>query len=181
MRWWTAIGGTIVAALLGIVIVRPVLQTPDVRSVDEKVLREYAGVYQWAPNAFVYLQMWNELTWTNQLVAFDESGEIRTWYPTNQDRFFAGPGAAVAASIESRIEFQRGDTVITALTWQRKGAPPRIARRLEIERHEEVRFPSGDIQLTGTLIGPNTGEKHPAIQPQRTQRVSVSSVAGYTL
>jgi hypothetical protein len=50
-------------------------QVPAVRSVDEKILREYAGAYQWEPNAWVYLQMWSEFTGKNQLVAFDESGE----------------------------------------------------------------------------------------------------------
>ena len=39
----------------------------------------------------------------------------------------------------------------------------RTARRVEIEKREDVRFPSGDVQLTGTLIGPATGGKHPAI------------------
>ena len=121
-------------------------------------------MYQWGPDAFLYLQIWNESTGTNQLVAFDESGDIRTLYPTAHDRFFAGPGMAVATSIESRVEFQRGaGGTITALTWQRDGAPPRTARRAAIERHEDVRFPSGDLRMAGTLISPATGGKHPAI------------------
>jgi hypothetical protein len=154
----------VATALLGAVIARSALQTPAVRSVDEKILREYVGVYQWEPNAFVYLQMWNEFAGTNQLVAFDESGEVRTLYPTDRDRFFAGPGAAVSAAIESRIEFQRDGTgKITALTWRRDGAATRIARHVEIEKREDVRFSSGDIQLAGTLISPNTDGKHPAI------------------
>ena len=62
MRSWTAIGAT-VTALLGVVIARSALQTPAVRSVDEKILREYAGAYQWDRNAFVYLQMWSEMHW----------------------------------------------------------------------------------------------------------------------
>jgi pimeloyl-ACP methyl ester carboxylesterase len=164
MRSWTAIGATVATVLLGMVIARSALQTPAVRSFEEKALREYVGVYQWEPNAFVYLQMWNEFTGTNQLVAFDEFGEVRTLYPTDHDRFFAGPGAAVPASIESRVEFHRDPTgKITSLTWQREGASLRNARRVEIERHENVRFASGDIQLAGTLITPITGEKHPAI------------------
>jgi pimeloyl-ACP methyl ester carboxylesterase len=135
-----------------------------VRSVDEKVLREYAGVYQWEPNAFVYLQVWNEFTGTNQLVAFDESGELRALYPTDRDRFFAGPGVAVPGSIESRVEFQRDPTgKITSLTWQRAGAPPRIARHVEIEKHEDVRFSNGGIHLAGTLTSPIAGGRHPAI------------------
>lgn len=142
-------------------------QAPAVRSGDEKHLREYTGVYRWEPNAFVYLQLWNEFSGfakPSQLVAFDESGEVRTLYPTNPDKFFAGPGAAVSTAIESRIEFQRDRTgKITSLTWQRGGAPLRVARRVEIEKHEDVRFSSGDIQLAGTLIGPTTRGKHAAI------------------
>jgi uncharacterized protein len=164
MRSWKTFGAaTLGVVLVGAVIARSALQTPAIRSVDEKVLREYAGVYQWEPNAFAYLQMWNEFT-TNRLVAFDESGDVRTLYPTDHDRFFAGPGAAVPASIESRVEFQRdANGKITSLTWHRDGVPPRIARRVEIERHEDVRFPSGGIHLAGTLISPIGGGKRPAI------------------
>jgi pimeloyl-ACP methyl ester carboxylesterase len=166
MRAWRAIGATVATALIGVVSARSVLQTPAVRSVDEKVLREYSGVYQWGPNAFLYLQMWEEFSGFGKpkLVAFDESGEARTLYPTDRDQFFAGPGVAVPASIESRIEVQRDGTGrVTSLTWQRAGAAPRIARRVEIEKHEGVRFSNGDVQLTGTLISPADGGKHPAI------------------
>jgi hypothetical protein len=163
MRSRTAIGATVVTAVVGAVFARSALQTPAVRSVDERVLREYAGVYQWDQNAFVYLQMWSEFT-TNQLGAFDESGELRALYPTDPDVFSSGPGAAVSSPIESRIEFQRdGAGRISALTWRREGAPPRIARRVDIEKQEDVRFPSGEIQLAGTLISPIIGGKHPAI------------------
>ena len=134
---------------------------------DEKVLREYTGVYRWEPNVFVYLQMWNEFTGFDkpgELVAFDESGEVRTLYPTGRDQFFAGPGMAVSASIESRIEFQRdGIGKITSLTWHGDEAAPRTARRVEIEKREDIRFSNGGVQLTGTLISPTTGGKHPAI------------------
>jgi hypothetical protein len=34
---------------------------------------------------------------------------------------------------------------------------------VEIEKREDVRFASGNLQLTGTLISPATGGKHPAI------------------
>ena len=163
MRSWTAMVATV---LLVVANARPAPQSPAVRPVDEKVLREYAGVYRWDPNAFVYLQMWEEFSGFGKptLVALDESGEARTLYPTGRDQFFAGPGVAVPASIESRIEFTRDGTGrISSLTWQREGAPSRIARRVEIEKHEDVRFSSGDLQLAGTLIRPATGKTHPAV------------------
>src|SRR5438552_15312827 len=150
---WTAIGATVATALLGGSVAPPAFQAPAVRSVDEKVLREYAGVYQWAPNAFAYLQLWNEFTGTNQLVAFDESGEVRTLYPTDRDRFFAGPGAAISTAIESRIDFQRDRSGrIRSLTWRRDGAAPRLARRVACEKSEEVRLTNGDIHLAAPLI-----------------------------
>jgi len=132
--------------------------------VDEKILRRYAGVYQWEPNDFVYIQMWSEFTGKNQLVAFDESGEVRTLYLMDSDRFFAGPGAAVPTAMESRIDFQRnGQAKLISLTWRKGDASPRTARRVEIEKREDVGFSSGGVRLAGTLISPKTAGRHPAI------------------
>jgi pimeloyl-ACP methyl ester carboxylesterase len=132
--------------------------------VEEKILRGYAGVYQWEPNDFVYIQMWSEFTGKNQLVAFDESGEVRTLYPMDGDRFFAGPGAAVPTEMESRIDFQRNSHgELISLTWRKGDASPRTARRVEIEKREDVAFSSGGLRLVGTLISPTTAGRHPAI------------------
>jgi uncharacterized protein len=160
-------GPMVVIALFGVLFAGSGLQTPPVRSVDETVLREYTGVYQWEPNAFVYLQLWKEFSGfdkPSELVAFDESGDVRVLYPRDRDQFFAGSGAAVPTSLESRIEFQRDGTGrILSLTWQRDGAASRSARRVEVEKREEVRFSNGGVQLSGTLISPPSGGKHPAI------------------
>jgi pimeloyl-ACP methyl ester carboxylesterase len=143
------------------------LQTPTILPLDERVLSEFTGVYQWAPNAFVYLQLWDELSGFGKprlLVAFDESGEVRVLYPSERDHFFAGPGAAVPTSIQSRIEFQRnGSGKITSLKWQREDRPVRTAQRVDIEEREDVQFSNGDVRLAGTLISPIAGAKHPAI------------------
>ena len=100
-----AVVPTVGAVLLGGIVALWTPQTPAVRPVDERVLREYAGVYQWQQNSFLYLQIWSEFSGKNQLVAFDESGEVRTLFPTDDGRFFAGPGAAVTTAVESRVEF----------------------------------------------------------------------------
>jgi uncharacterized protein len=151
------------AALTCGAIVWSMRQGPAVVTVDEQTLREYAGVYQWSESGFTYLQLWNELSGSNQLVAFDESGDVRTLYPTGTDAFFAGPGAAVPSSIESRLSFQREGGRIASLTWQRDGAPARIAKRVDVERHADVVFSNGAVRLAGTLISPVTGDKHPAV------------------
>jgi pimeloyl-ACP methyl ester carboxylesterase len=139
-------------------------QTPTVRTVAEKALREYAGVYQWGRDAFLYLQLWSELTGTNQLVALDESGDVRALYSTGPDQFFAGPGAAIPTTIESSIRFQRDSAGrIISLTWRRGSGPQRLARRVEIEKHEDVHFSNGAVRLAGTLMTPSTQGKYPVI------------------
>ena len=151
----------IVAALLGTV---PTAQPPA--GLGESVLTEYAGAYQWQGNAFLYLQLWDEFSGFGKprhLVAFDESGDVRVLYPADRDRFFTGPGAAVSSSVESRIAFQRDAAgTIVSLTWQRGNEPERSARRA-IEKREDVRFRSGEVQLAGTLYRPAADGRYPAV------------------
>lgn len=142
-------------------------QTPAIVTLPEDALREYAGVYRWQPDAFVYLQLWDEFNGfgkPKELVAFDETGEIRTLYPVGRDDFVAGPGMAVRTSSESRIHFDRDHAgKIVALTWTGPRGRPRRAPRVDPERHEDVRFANGDVRLGGTLIAPSTPGRHPAI------------------
>jgi len=108
--------------------------------------------------------LWSEFGGPPTLGAFDESGDVRALHPSDRDRFFAGPGMTVATAIESRIAFQRdAQGRIVSLTWQREGGAPRSAKRVDIERREDVRFSSGSVQLSGTLIQPIRGGKHPAV------------------
>src|SRR2546423_5936370 len=156
MRRRRSMIGMEVAFLVGVLVTLSSCQQ-RVSAVEQGALREYGGTYQWGQDAFLYLQLWSELSGENQLVAFDESGEVRTLYPTNRDRFFTGPGAALPTAVASRVEFRR-DSVgrITSLTWQRDSAPPRVARRVEIEHHDDVQLSNGEVRLAGTLVSPNT-------------------------
>ena len=139
-------------------------QPPKIKSLDQASLREYAGAYAGGTNEFLYLQLWSELSGTPQLVAFDESGEVRTLYPRDHDRFFTGPGAAVSTSLESVVQFERNPQgEIVSLTWQRSGSTSRIARRVKMETREDIRFSNGNVRLTGALIRPATSVRHPAI------------------
>jgi len=154
-------------ALCGILAGPALLYAQTTKDIDAKTLREYAGVYRWGPNNFLYLQTWDEFSGfgkPRQLVAFDESGEVRTLYPTDHDQFISGPGMAVSTPVESRITFQRDRRGnITTLTWQRDASRIRLARRVETEKREDVRFSNGDVQLAGTLASPTKSGKHPAI------------------
>ena len=67
------VGSLVATVLLGTLLARS-LQNPAIRAAHQASLGEYAGVYQWAPNAFLYLQLWTELTGTNQLVRRERRG-----------------------------------------------------------------------------------------------------------
>jgi pimeloyl-ACP methyl ester carboxylesterase len=157
--------GVVAAALLATEVARS--QAPAAPVVDEKVLREYEGTYRWTSGESVYVQLWDEFTGfgkPKQLVAFEESGAIRTLYPADRGQFFAGPSAAVSTSVESRIDFGRDSAGnIISMTWRRDGGAVRTAQRVDIEKHEDVSFSNGDIRLAGTLISPRSGGKHPVI------------------
>ena len=105
-----AIGASILAALCGGLVAMSARQAPVVKPLDETVLREHTGVYQWGPNAFVYLQMWDELSGFGkpQLVAFDESGDVRTLYPTDGNQFFATAPSGLSRSRGSKRVRRRG-------------------------------------------------------------------------
>ena len=148
-------------------VVTRALQGPAVRPLDEAVLREYTGVYRWDDGGFVYLQLWKLTSFEapSDLVAIDESGDVRALYSTAPDRFFAGPGAAIRTTVESHVDFERdGAGPIVAMTWRREGTERRTARRrLDIETREDIRFTNGAIQLAGTLTRPVAGGRVPAV------------------
>ena len=56
--------GVVVVLLAEALAARSASQPPTVRDLDPSMLRQYGGVYQWGPNAFVYLQMWKEFSGT---------------------------------------------------------------------------------------------------------------------
>jgi uncharacterized protein len=166
MRIRTVLAGVLTLGLTTLVVGR-MIQGPAISPLDESELLEYAGVYQWDDGGFVYLQPWaiSSFEAPRELVAFDESGEVRALYRTAADRFFAGPGAAVSSAVESHVGFERGEAgAIVAMRWRREGAAPRTAtRRADMEKREDVRFANGAIQLAGTLTRPAAGGKVPAI------------------
>ncbi|HEX6464970.1 MAG TPA: alpha/beta fold hydrolase [Vicinamibacterales bacterium] len=154
-----------VRAIAAVSVLAALGQSPA--GLSESALREYAGVYRWSPDSYVYLQLWDEFTGfgkPRELVSFDESGEVRTLYASGKDAFVAGPGIALSAPIESRIRFERdAHGKIISLVWDRSGAAQRRAPRVEIEREENVRFSNGEIRLAGTLVSPAASGSRPAV------------------
>jgi len=155
------------AAVLAILAVRSLAacaQAAPVVTVDEAALREYAGTYQSLSDSLIYLQLWAEVTGRNQLVAVDESGEIRALFPVGHDEFITGRGAGLVDPIESRIAFRRDAAGrIRSLSWQRGNEPSRTALRVQAERKDDAAFQNGTVRLAGTLISPPGHGRHPTI------------------
>jgi hypothetical protein len=60
------------------------------------------------------------------VIALFGSGDVRVLSPTDRDQFFAGPGAGVPTSLESRIEFQREPLARSP----RSGGDAKVPRRV---------------------------------------------------
>src|SRR5262245_24712794 len=165
MRSWTATGVVLAVILLGIAIALIACRASSAPARGSQTFGEYEQAFRWQPDGFLYVQRWNELTGTNELAAFDESGDVRTMYSDGRDRFYTGAHAGRRSPVESHVEFRRDASgAIAGLTWRRGNEPPRSASRADTERHEDVRFGSGSLQLAGTLIAPNTSaRRHPAV------------------
>ena len=132
-------------SVLGASVAVSLSQVAPPPSIDDQSPRKYVGTYEWGPDHFVYLQMWSEFSGKNDLVSFDESGQVRTLFPADGGRFVAGPGAAVPNPVESRIEFNRDASGrIVSLSWQHGDSVARTAHRIENEKREEISFANRD-------------------------------------
>ena len=56
MRKWIVVGLIVLTTLLGTLIARS-FESPPIRALDEAILREYAGVYQWDRDSLVPADM----------------------------------------------------------------------------------------------------------------------------
>ena len=134
--------------------------------------------------SLVYLQMWSEFRGKNDLVAFDESGEVRTLFPAEDGGFVTGPGVAVPDPIESRAKFDHDASGrVVSLGWQRGNSVARTARRIENEKREDISFANRDIYLAGTLIcplSPGTPRDRPCAGIRRGRPRISSSVCPFS-
>ena len=123
-----------------------------------------SGAYRWESGGFLEVLPWEELG-PGRLVAFDDQGWIRALTPAGPLVFTAGRSVAVLEPVGARVTFEAADATSPArtLVWEADGQPPRLARRVEDHRAEEVAFANGTTRLAGTLLLPPTGGPHPAL------------------
>ena len=96
----------------------------------------------------------------SQLVAFDESGDVRTLYPVEGDRFFAGPAPP------SRRRPSHGSS-FSATTWERSGRSGGGVRMLLRERQCGSRSRSTKTSASPTVT--STWPAHSSVQRKRAR------------
>lgn len=148
-------GGMLVVALLSSAVSDP----PAALEVSQ-----LCGAYRWDSGGFVDIQVWEELG-PGQLVAFDDHGWVRALTPAGARAFTAGRSIAVPEPVAARVRFEPGDGAVPArtLVWYVDGQPPRVARRVEDARVEDVTFANSATHLAGTLMTPLSAGPHAAL------------------
>lgn len=131
------------------------------QEIDKETLHAYEGVYRLSPTKHVYIQVLDALG--DNLVYFDDTGEIRALYPRSTDTFTAGPGLFLPFPLETRLRFYAEGDSAAGMVWER---PDSAALRLGRVAHyprEEITFKNGDVELAGDLITPSGPGPHPCI------------------
>ncbi len=132
-------------------------------TMDRATLEQYSGAYQWAPNRFVYVQLWAELG-KDQLAAFDEAGKVRGLFPLGPDLFVVGTGVGTPSPVEAHVVFTRGAAgAMTSFEWQPESGAAHAVPRAAVFHADPVSFSDGAVTLSGTLYSPLGPGPHPAI------------------
>jgi pimeloyl-ACP methyl ester carboxylesterase len=123
---------------------------------------KYFGIYQFEDNRRIYIRTWDELG-EDQLTYLDDSGKVGPLYATSDTEFFSGPGIWLPQPETIRVSFTTGSSGVNGLVWKAENQPSKTARKVAWFREEQITFPSGRLQLTGSIVIPSGQGPHPAI------------------
>ncbi len=123
-------------------------------------LARRVGSYRSAAGGALVVSAWS---WGELRLIDLASGAVRTLFPVDDESFFTGPAEYVPDPIESRIEFRfDADGAVTSLVRTvGSGKPEEFARNRFVE--DELTWSCRGADLSGTLISPNDGARHPAV------------------
>jgi pimeloyl-ACP methyl ester carboxylesterase len=117
----------------------------------------FTGTYRLTDGRMVHFRRWTELG-INGLLSFDfTTGRLRALFPSSPTTFFCGPSLLVTDPVESFVSF----TSTSEITWN-SAATSVTGKRVPL-READVNFNNGDVNLSGTLVMPETGARHPAV------------------
>lgn len=121
--------------------------------------RDCAGVYRGAAGPGVVVTRW---PWGELRLLDLGTGAMRTLFPVDDDRFFAGAAEYVPTPVAFEATFERdAEQEVAVLVLARDGVERRLARSALEE--EEVQWRSGDALLSGTLVKPAGAGPFPAV------------------
>jgi len=147
------------AACFGGTADRPPAAAESLVPADSHRYRRLAGLYQLASDTVITIGY--EFFDDPELAYVEwQSGQYRRLFPTSDTTFVAGPGREIPDPAQVTVTFPNSGA---GLRWHPTGRPEQYARRIELYRQEEVRIPSTDITLAGTLITPLTPGPHPGL------------------
>ncbi|HEX6188743.1 MAG TPA: alpha/beta fold hydrolase [Pyrinomonadaceae bacterium] len=131
-------------------------------NVTVAALEKYYGAYRVAPDQVISIfRGWN---YTRTLNYVDyKTGQVGTLWPSSENEFFSGDGLAVSFPVTTRVSFALDSSANPkGLTWKTNNRPKLTARRIGLQE-ERITFKNGDVSLSGTLILPATGRRHPVV------------------
>ncbi len=93
-----------------------------------------------------------------------ETGRFGSFSPSAGPNYKAGPGLLVDAPTVTTMRVERDAARrVKSISFSNNGEDPRRAVREHKYTEREVRFKSGDAELTGTLRVPTSAGSHPAV------------------
>lgn len=131
--------------------------------VSPKILEQYDGNYQLAPDRFLSLGAFSEVG--GLPIFFDsKTRRVGVLHPTSDTEFVSGATVVADSPAVLRVTFVRNERgEVTGLNWSENGARSVFAKRVSPHRNEEITFHNGDVTLHGTLTLPATKGRHPAV------------------
>jgi pimeloyl-ACP methyl ester carboxylesterase len=137
---------------------------PDVE-VKPEVWGAYIGEYENGRDNYISIFKFSEQAEDGNMFYFDsETGRVGGLKPLSETAFFSGPSMGSDFPVDIRAEFKKNSSGdVDKLIWKRSGLPDIEARNAKIYIEEKVTYPSGGVQLAGSLRIPNKPGPHPAI------------------
>ena len=133
--------------------------------VKSEVWEAYIGEYGNGRDNYISIFKFSEQAEDGSMFYFDsETGRIGGLRPVTETTFFSGPSMASDFPIDIRASFKKNNSGgVEKLIWKRNGFADLEARNAKTYTEEKVTYPSGDVQLAGSLRIPNRPGPHPAI------------------
>ena len=133
--------------------------------VNSKVFDQYTGDYQLEPDKYISIARYDPGNGENYLSYQDsESGYWGLLYPLSETTFYFAPARVSDFPLDLKITFVKDKGKITGLTQSREQlTQKKFAGKTALYEAEPVSFQNGDVILSGELIKPLRGSRHPAI------------------